>query len=116
MASSQVACVNFLLPLGRIPGAWLSVLRNIDEDVVDVVDIRHEGRTSSVEFEWFGLGHSPGGGRSRGSQTTSIDAFLVAETRVGRRRAYLLDWKNVEHYLSARPEFKGGEPRETRAG
>ena len=75
MASSQVACVNFLLPLAAIPGALLSVLRALDYDVVDVVDISHAGDKSAVEFEWIGLGGSLEGGRTRGSQNTSIDAF-----------------------------------------
>ena len=107
MASSQVACVNFLLPLARIPGVLLSALRSLDDDVVDVVDISHNGHTSPVEFEWIGLGHSLEGSRIRGSQNTSIDAFLVAETRQGKRRAYLLEWKYVERYLRGKPEFKG---------
>ena len=107
MTSSQVACVNFLLPLTGIPGALLSVLRTLDDDIVDVVTIPHVGHTSAVEFEWIGLGHSLEGGRTRGAQNTSIDAFLVAETREGRRRAYLLEWKYAERYLRGKPEFKG---------
>ena len=114
MASSQVACVNFLLPLAGIPGALTTVLRTFDDDVADVVDICHEGRTSSVEFEWIGLDRSLEGGGTRGSQNTSIDAFMVAETRTGGRRAYLLEWKYVEQYLSNRPEFKGGKTRRLR--
>ena len=108
MASSQVACVNFLLPLAGIHGALLSVLRALDDDVLNVVNISNEGHTSSVEFEWIGLGHSLEGGRTRGSQNTSIDAFMLAETKAGRIRGYLLEWKYVERYLSTRPEFKGG--------
>ena len=111
MASSQVACVNFLLPLAGIPGALLSVLRVLDDDVEDVVNISHDGNTSAVEFEWIGLGQSLEGGRTRGSHNTSIDAFLLAETTAGRRRAYLLEWKYVERYLSTRPEFKGEGPK-----
>ena len=107
MASSQVACVNFLLPLAGIPGGLLSFLRAIDDDVEEVVDICHEGHTSPVEFEWIGLGRSLEGGATRGSQNTSIDAFMVAETRTGGRRAYLLEWKYVEQYLRTRPEYKG---------
>ena len=83
------------------------MLRALDDDVVDVVDISHAGDTSTVEFEWIGLGGSLEGGKTRGSQNTSIDAFLVAETRVGTRRGYLLEWKYVERYLSGRPDFKG---------
>ena len=107
MASSQVACVNFLLPLAIVPGALLSVLRALDDDVAGVVSISHDGGESDVEFEWIGLGHSLEGGTVRGAQNTSIDAFLVAVTTKGRRRAYLLEWKYVEQYLSSAAEFKG---------
>ena len=120
MASSQVACVNFLLPLARIPGALLSALSAIDDDVRAIVDIHHEGNTSSVEFEWIGLDRSLEGGRTRGAQNTSIDAFLVVETESGRRRAYLLEWKYAEQYLRSTPDFKGkgksGETRRRRYG
>ena len=107
MASSQVACVNFLLPLAAIPGALLSVLRAFDDDVAGVVNIAHDGHTSDVEFEWIGCGHSLEGGSTRGAQNTSIDAFLVVVTTAGRKRAYLLEWKYVEQYLSTRPHFMG---------
>ena len=112
MASSQVACVNFLPPLAGIPGALTAVLRALDGDVRVVVDIHHDGRTSPVEFEWLGIPRSLEGGTTRGAQNTSVDAFLVAETVSGRRRAYLLEWKYVERYLGTRPDFKG----EGRAG
>ena len=115
MASSQVACVNFLLPLAGIPGALAAALRTLDGDVQAVADIHHEGRTSPVEFEWLGIPRSLEGGRTRGSQNTSVDGFVIVETTAGRRRAYLLEWKYVEHYLSNRPSFKGeGTQGETR--
>ena len=41
MASSQIACVNFLLPLVEIPGALTAVLQAIDGDVTGVVNIDH---------------------------------------------------------------------------
>ena len=115
MASSQVACVNFLLPLAGIPGALSAALRTLDGDVRAVVDIHHEGHPSSLEFEWLGIPRSLEGGSTRGVQNTSVDAFLVAETVSGRRRAYLLEWKYVEQYQSTRPDFKGeGRSGDTR--
>lgn len=115
MASSQVACVNFLLPLAGIPGALVAALSALDDDVRLVVDIAHEGRVTPVEFEWLGLPHSLEGGVTRGAQNTSVDAFLIAETESGRRRAYLMEWKYVEQYLRTRPEFKGdGKAGDTR--
>ncbi len=115
MASSQVACVNFLLPLARIPGALRSAMRAIDGDVGRIVDIPHKDDPSPVEFEWIGLPGSLEGAGTRGANVTSIDAFLVAETEAGRRRAYLLEWKYAEQYLSTRPDFKGkGRKGDTR--
>lgn len=110
-----MACVNFLLPLAQIPGALESVLRGIDDDVVNVVNVVHEGNSSPLEFEWIGPDLSLEGGKVRGANNTSVDAFLLAETRSERRRAYLLEWKYVERYLSSAPEFKGeGAKGETR--
>ena len=56
MVSSQVACVNFLLPLAEIEGAILAVIRAIDGDVTSIANIEHQGNLSPVEFEWIGLG------------------------------------------------------------
>jgi len=115
MASSQVACVNFLLPLAGIRGPLVAALCALDDDVRFVVDIAHDGRSTPVEFEWLGIPHSLEGGKTRGAQNTSVDAFLVAETAAGRRRAYLMEWKYVEQYLRTRPEFKGdGKAGDTR--
>jgi hypothetical protein len=114
MASSQVACVNYLLPLAGIPGALSAALRAIDDDVLGVVEIHHNGNASPLEFEWIGIGGSLEGAGSRGANSTSVDAFLIAETRAGRR-AYLLEWKYVEQYLSTRPDYKGkGRSGDTR--
>ena len=100
MASSQVACVNFLLPIAGMSGALEAAIGAIDDDVEGIVDICHEGRTSPVEFEWIGLPRSLEGGTSRGANNTSVDAFIIAETEAGRR-AYLMEWKYVEEYRSA---------------
>ena len=101
MASSQIACVNFLLPLAHIDNALLALLRAIDGDVAEVASIRDPvaGTSSLVEFEWIGLGHAlEGKGQTtRGEFTTSVDAFILAETPAGRR-AYLIEWKYIESY------------------
>ena len=83
-----------------------------------MADIHHHGQISPVEFEWIGIPVSLEGGVTRGAQNTSVDAFLVAETIAGYRRAYLIEWKYAEHYQSTRPAFKGdgksGNTRRTR--
>ncbi|MYD43441.1 MAG: hypothetical protein F4W90_06075 [Gammaproteobacteria bacterium] len=73
----------------------------IDDDIVGIVDIEDPdtGTSSLVEIEWIGLDHALEGPRhkTRGANSTSIDAFVVAETTSGRR-GYLIEWKYVEDY------------------
>ena len=99
MASSQIACVNFLLPLMEIEGALTAVLRAMDGDVQGVIPIEHGRTTSPVELEWIGVGGplESDARAIRGALTTSVDAFMVAKTSAAKR-AYLLEWKYVEEY------------------
>ena len=102
MASSQIACINFLLPLIGIEGALAAVLSAIDDDVQNVILIEHDENTwapSPVELEWIGVGKplEKDAKAIRGALTTSIDAFMVAETATSLR-AYLMEWKYVEEY------------------
>ena len=108
MTSSQVACVNFLLPLAHIPGAVAAAVRGVDGDVRNVVDIRYEGNASPVEFEWIGLERSLEGGTTRGANNTSVDAFVIADTDAGRR-GYLMEWKYGEEYRVGDDKGLGGK-------
>ncbi|MBP8955221.1 MAG: hypothetical protein KBI47_22725, partial [Armatimonadetes bacterium] len=70
---------------------------------MDIVDA--QGNCSPVEFEWVGWDEPlEGGAITRGSNQTSIDAFMVAKTGSGMR-AYLLEWKYCEEYRRA--DYKG---------
>ena len=57
----------------------------------------------------------PGRGRlpTRGANTTSVDAFVVADTGHGRK-AYLLEWKYVEEYPTRNNYLGNGSRGETR--
>jgi hypothetical protein len=113
MASSQIACLNFLLPLASEPAALACILRSLDQDVVSVVEMEHQGRRSYVEFEWVGIDSTlEEGPYTRGANATSADALLVAETAFGRR-AYLLEWKYVEQYTQddSKAEGESGQTR-----
>lgn len=110
MVSSQVLCVNFMLPLADMDGALAAALRAIDHDVMGVVPIEHERRKSSVEFEWVGVPDSLEGGRTRGANVTNVDAFIIAETGAGRR-AYLMEWKYTESYGGKSADKRSDERR-----
>lgn len=115
MASSQIACANFFLPLLDIEGSLTAVARSIDSDVEEVIAIQHQGRTSTVEFEWIGAKRSLEGGRQRGANNTSVDALLLARSGSGCC-AYLLEWKYVEEYPPAKDlgNGKSGDTRRSR--
>ena len=119
LASSQVACVNFLLPLCETPEALAAVARAIDDDVEGIEPICHEGRESLVEFEWTGLCHplEKDAPQTRGVNVTSVDALIVAKTETGRR-AYLMEWKYSEAYgeSNEKGQGKSGETRRRRYG
>ena len=119
MASSMVACVNFLLPLCNVPRALAAVARTFDEDVEDIVPIVHDGTESPVEIEWIGTGRAleEDATPTRGANVTSVDAFMVAQAG-GVRRAYLIEWKYVKEYRVGDDNGKGkrGETRWSRYG
>lgn len=100
MASSRIACVNFLLPLADIPGALAAGIRSSDSDGTASDPLSHQGTVSPVEFEWIGLGRplEEDAAPTRGANVTSIDAFAVATTKAGRRRTSLLEWKYTGKY------------------
>lgn len=109
LASSQVACVNFLLPLAEDSDVLIELLRLIDNDVVGVVPIpdRLGGLPSTVELEWVGWDAPLEGGQiTRGANQTSADALVVAVTKSGQR-AYVFEWKHCEEYRNPADKGKG---------
>jgi hypothetical protein len=106
LASSQVSCVNFLLPLATVPGAPLAFVQLFDPEVLAIEPIIDAtGLATPVELEWVGWREPLEGGRkTRGALQTSLDALIVGRTNKSAR-AYLIEWKYCEEYL--RPENKG---------
>lgn len=98
LASSQISCVNFLLPLALgHPGTLLVLLQAIDPDIVDIVPIEHEGRRALVEFEWVGVSAPlEGVPFVRGEKCTSIDALILGRTADRTIRGYFVEWKYTE--------------------
>jgi hypothetical protein len=115
LTSSQVACVNFLLPLAGVPGALEAMLRTLDAQVESVLPLDYRGLRSTVEFEWIGLEGpleetvDP----HRGCGVTSADAVLVGATR-NQRRGYLFEWKLGESYKAGLYKGDGSKGEERR--
>jgi hypothetical protein len=117
LASSQVACVNSLLPLASVPGAVTACLQALDSNVEAVTPIKHNGLISPLEFEWLGLSSTlEESAYTRGANATSADAFMLAECVGGSWRAYLFEWKYSEAYEIGRYQGEGraGETRRKR--
>jgi hypothetical protein len=115
LASSQVACVNFLLPLASVPGALETVVHCLDSQAESVVPLEYRGLRSAIEFEWIGLEGSleETANPRRGYGVTSADALMVAVTQ-RRRRGYLFEWKLGESYKAGLYKGDGSRGQDRR--
>ena|GEM_PF-780928 len=119
MASSQIACVNFLMPLAEEPEALEAMIRCIDGDIdgIELIEDTSDGSSlkSFVEFEWVGkktsLEQKP---PTRGANATSADALVIGRTDSGNKRAYLIEWKYTEEYKKDKPLDGNNETRRER--
>lgn len=92
LRSSQACCFNFLYPLQQDLDLASSVLRAWLSDLGQVTRIEFEYTGSKAVTEW--LGEPPGG--KRGQNRTSADAVIWWESRDGRPKVTLLEWKYTE--------------------
>lgn len=110
LCSSQVCCVNFLMPFAREPAALAALLKPLYPALKHMLPLE-DGLF--VAFEWIGaanyLGEKVGrnGQRTRGANFTSADAAVMFERADGRRQMALIEWKYTEAY--------GGEPLQVAA-
>ena len=101
LCSSQVCCVNFLLPFQDRPTALAALLRPHYPLIKRMLPIENEG---CVAFEWIGAENYLGervpqsGSRTRGANCTSADAIVLFDRTDGLRQAVLIEWKYTESY------------------
>lgn len=104
LCSSQVCCVNFLLPFADKPEALAALLRPVYPTLERMLPIECG---LYVTFEWIGqanyLGEriSRNGKRTRGANFTSADAAVRFECEDGLQQIVLIEWKYTESYGSA---------------
>ncbi len=107
--SSQVCCVNFLLPLAHRPevlSRWVGHVLKIPAPEMLVVERRGESDWF-VAFEWIGdvdyLNEaSADGSRQRGANATAADAAVKFRDEEGRTHLLLIEWKYTEEYRGHR--------------
>jgi hypothetical protein len=101
--SSQVCCLNFLLPLATNS----KILAKVVEGILGLAPLKMlqvedgpKGQPYYIGFEWIGrkdhLGEWPSGGNAqRGAHVTSSDAFIRFEHQ-GQIQSLLIEWKYTE--------------------
>ncbi|MBX7247304.1 MAG: hypothetical protein K1X53_17550 [Candidatus Sumerlaeaceae bacterium] len=118
--SSQVSCINFLMPLATQPALLSRVIGKalgIAPPAMLPVESGPDGSPWFVGFEWIGCedylteaGRS--GTRTRGANATSADAIVRFETAGGIETA-LIEWKYTESYGAPIPT-RGNDVRVAR--
>lgn len=118
--SSQACCVNFLFPLAQneaLLTQWVEHITGNTKIKLTPIELRH-GQEQLIAFEWFPetdyLNESVGGQRSRGANSTSVDAALTYTHR-GLTKLLLIEWKYIETYSNTRAaSHKNGDPTRDR--
>lgn len=103
--SSQVCCLNFLMPLSTQPRLLERIIAAaLSLEAITVLPVStHPGEPPQhIEFEWIGeanyLGEWPSGRKpTRGANVTSADAAIRFEHK-GVIQTVLIEWKYTESY------------------
>jgi len=114
--SSQISCLNHLFPIRQDKAAVLKLLKSVTEDFIEVLPI-NEHKEGYIQFEAVGgdTNFLNEGANTRGSNCTSVDAFIYALHQDGRRFLIPIEWKYVEAYGNDnKSEGSKGETRKQR--
>ncbi|MBW4962846.1 hypothetical protein [Sulfitobacter sp. CW3] len=102
--SSQVACLNFLMPLAIRPHLLANCIASaLGEPIEEMLPVEstEDGTPLFVGFEWPGLkdylGESSGKDPRRGANATNADA-IVRFKAGGKIETVLIEWKYTESY------------------
>ena len=110
LLSSQIACLNHLMPLMNDPDAVLAVLNGVRNEFVDVLPIVCDKHPAYIAFEVVSDNDYLNEGKThRGSNCTSIDALVCARHRSGRRYLIAIEWKYTEHYATHDKSIEDGK-------
>ncbi|WP_224407292.1 hypothetical protein [Afifella sp. IM 167] len=114
--SSQVACLNFLMPLATRPALLSEVIgRALGISPPKMLEVEKGAQDAPwfVGFEWTGrqdhLGEWRNGSVTRGANATSADAIVRFQNEAGATEALLIEWKYTERY-GTRPLDERGNP------
>lgn len=108
--SSQIACLNHLFALRHNADAVLKILNNVRNEFTEVLPVTSDTDPGYIAFEVVSKDdHLHEGTPTRGSNCTSIDAFIYARHKSGKLWLIPIEWKYTEHYNN---QDKSNEDRE----
>ena len=98
--SSQVACLNHLFAVRRDKNAVLTLLNGVKDEFEDVLPVTCDVDPAYISFEVVSdVDHLNEKTSTRGSQCTSIDAFIYAVHREDHKLWLIpIEWKYTEAY------------------
>lgn len=111
--SSQIACLNHLFAVKNDGEAVLAMLNNIRPEFTEVLPIASDKKPAYIAFEVVSdADHLREGVSKRGSNCTSIDAFIYARHQSGQLWLIPIEWKYTEKYNNQDKsnEDRKGEP------
>lgn len=102
LLSSQVQCVNALMPMVSDPGRVVQAFGH----TIDIAEVLQIEPDRYLTFEYIGptdyFDEGAGRPRVRGTRCTSVDAAFLFRTRSGRVELALVEWKFTEEYRTIR--------------
>lgn len=114
LLSSQIACLNHLFFMRQREDIATEILRAVDSNVKSALRLNNgNDKDGFVDFEVIGKDNYLGEKcHTRGANSTSIDAVMLAEMNNGNRKLFLIEWKYVESYGNySKATDKGGATR-----
>ena len=97
--SSQIACFNHLFYIRNDKDIVLNILNNVKNEFIEVLPIPCDKEDTFISFEVVsGEDYLNEKQSTRGTNCTSIDAFIYARHNSGEIWLIPIEWKYTEHY------------------
>ena len=108
--SSQIACLNHLFAIMNDHDAVLAMLNGVRDEFEEVLTVECDANPQYIGFEVVSKEDPLNEKAStRGSNCTSVDAFIHAKHRDGSIWLIPIEWKYTEHYAN---QDKSNEDRQ----
>ncbi len=99
--SSQIACLNHLFAIMHDHDAVLAMLNGIWDEFEEVLPVSCDANPKYIGFEVVSTDdHLNEKTSTRGSNCTSVDAFIYAKHKGGGKWLIPIEWKYTEHYAN----------------